>query len=220
MDAPPAESNPPPKPRPEKPKTMPPSKDWMGHQRMTDGNGNVVRCEPQFSQWFTSYLCAPALEGKKFHTKFRHRFRMEHSSFLKLLHMVKDNKCFSKRARKTGPTGPSPVGLLLLGSLCYLGRGWTFDCLEEQTSISREVHTGSFSMPSSVGHPPHSSMTWSQHHPLQKTRLTVSMSLRLLECQGALAAQTHAMWGCSTALMPSDFTTVASNSQCPPGLST
>jgi hypothetical protein len=30
--------------------------------------------------------------------------------------------------------------LLLLGSLQYLGRGWTFDDLEETTAISLEVH--------------------------------------------------------------------------------
>ena len=33
-----------------------------------------------------------------------------------------------------------PVGLLLLGSLRYIGRGWTFDDLEEATGISQEVH--------------------------------------------------------------------------------
>jgi len=30
--------------------------------------------------------------------------------------------------------------LLLLGTLRYLGRGWTFDDLEESTAISGEVH--------------------------------------------------------------------------------
>ena len=34
----------------------------------------------------------------------------------------------------------SPIGLLLLGSLRYLGRGWTFDDLEETTGIDEEVH--------------------------------------------------------------------------------
>jgi hypothetical protein len=35
---------------------------------------------------------------------------------------------------------PSPVDLLLLGSLHYLGRGWTFDDLDESTAISEETH--------------------------------------------------------------------------------
>ena len=34
----------------------------------------------------------------------------------------------------------SPLSLLLLGSLRYLGRGWTFDDIEENTAISEEVH--------------------------------------------------------------------------------
>ena len=112
----------------------------MGHQWMRDGNGNVIRCEPEFSQWFTTYLHDPALEDKNFHKKFRHRFRMKHSSFCKLLGMVKEDECFKSWTRKAGPTKPSPIGLLLLGTLRYLGRGWTFDDLEEQTSISAEVH--------------------------------------------------------------------------------
>ena len=33
-----------------------------------------------------------------------------------------------------------PIELLLLGSLHYLGRGWTFDDLEECTGISEETH--------------------------------------------------------------------------------
>ena len=34
----------------------------------------------------------------------------------------------------------SPLSLLLLGALRYLGRGWTFDDIEEATAISQEVH--------------------------------------------------------------------------------
>jgi hypothetical protein len=34
----------------------------------------------------------------------------------------------------------SPVELLVLGSLRYLGRGWTFDDCEESTAIEKEVH--------------------------------------------------------------------------------
>ncbi len=33
-----------------------------------------------------------------------------------------------------------PVDLLVLGSLCYLGRGWTFDDSEELTAIDKDVH--------------------------------------------------------------------------------
>ncbi len=34
----------------------------------------------------------------------------------------------------------SPIELLVLGSLRYLGRGFTFDDIEENTAISKEVH--------------------------------------------------------------------------------
>ena len=33
-----------------------------------------------------------------------------------------------------------PVELLILGLLCYLGRGWTFDDCEESTAIDSDVH--------------------------------------------------------------------------------
>jgi len=38
------------------------------------------------------------------------------------------------------PRKASHIELLLLGSLQYLGRGWTFDDLEESMFISRDVH--------------------------------------------------------------------------------
>ena len=34
----------------------------------------------------------------------------------------------------------SPIQLLVLGLLRYHGQGWTFDDIEEQTAISKEVH--------------------------------------------------------------------------------
>jgi hypothetical protein len=37
-----------------------------------------------------------------------------------------------------------PLDLLILGSLRYLGRGWTFDDLEEATGISEETHRAFF----------------------------------------------------------------------------
>ena len=37
------------------------------------------------------------------------------------------------------PKKASPVELLVLGALRYLGRGWTFDDLEESTAVSRDV---------------------------------------------------------------------------------
>lgn len=60
--------------------------------------------------------------------------------------MVDDEKetpddCFY-RWREDGVSNRkvSPMELLVLGSLRYLGRGWTFDDLEESTFIDKEVH--------------------------------------------------------------------------------
>jgi hypothetical protein len=45
----------------------------------------------------------------------------------------------------------SPLELLILGSFQYLGRGWTFDDLEEATAISGEVHRSFFHQFISIG---------------------------------------------------------------------
>ena len=34
----------------------------------------------------------------------------------------------------------SPIELMILGALRYLGRGWTFDDIEEATTINEETH--------------------------------------------------------------------------------
>jgi hypothetical protein len=34
----------------------------------------------------------------------------------------------------------SPLELMILGALRYLGRGWTFDDIEEKTAVSEETH--------------------------------------------------------------------------------
>ncbi|KAL7503478.1 hypothetical protein ACHAWX_000588 [Stephanocyclus meneghinianus] len=39
----------------------------------------------------------------------------------------------------------TPVELLVLGALRYLGHGWTFDNVEEATAVSKEVHRTFFS---------------------------------------------------------------------------
>jgi hypothetical protein len=65
------------------------------------------------------------------------------------LAIIKDEKhCdFFKRWQEDRPDKQfrrikaSPIELLLLGTLWYLGAGgWTFDDLEESTFITREVH--------------------------------------------------------------------------------
>lgn len=76
-------------------------------------------------------------------TKFRRRFRLPYDQYVELLNELETSDHF-KRWRKgnTDRCGKeaSPLSLLLLGALRYLGRGWTFDDIEEATAISEETH--------------------------------------------------------------------------------
>jgi hypothetical protein len=73
--------------------------------------------------------------------KFFNRFRLPFPSYFELVELIKAGdrfqqwSCFKKFKQTT-----SPIELLVLGSLCYLGCGWTFDDIEESTTISQEVH--------------------------------------------------------------------------------
>ena len=85
----------------------------------------------------------PNHTSKKFKKKFRLRFRLPHRGFTSLLEAMKDSHYFSQwdpnkiiRSKQKC----SPLSLLLLGTLRYLGRGWTFDDLEEATGINEETH--------------------------------------------------------------------------------
>lgn len=97
---------------------------------------------PQETYWYKSYIVSPHLTNPNFHQKFRRRFRLPYGTFLKLLQQVTDHPFFSRWHPSKIIMHPklSPIGLLLLGSLRYLGRGWTFDDLEETTGIDEEVH--------------------------------------------------------------------------------
>ena len=108
-----------------------------------DSSGNLVPLEPRETVWWQLYVDSPPLESKQFHKKFRRRFRMPYVSFQELLSLVKeDSDCFGAWISGVDCTGrmSSPVELLLLGTLRYLGRGFTFDDCEECTNISEETH--------------------------------------------------------------------------------
>jgi len=73
--------------------------------------------------------------------KFRERFRLPYTNFLQLVASVSESKLFDRLCgHKTNNKQASPIELLVLGSLRYLGRGWTFVDVEENTAISKEVH--------------------------------------------------------------------------------
>jgi hypothetical protein len=110
---------------------------------------------PTMSSWWMLYVQNPNPECKKWSKTFRSRFRLPYTSFVDLLNrlMLDHTDIILPKCRPTvnddttcpfqhvyGRSKISPVQLLLMGSLRYLGRGLTFDDLEECTFISRDVH--------------------------------------------------------------------------------
>ena len=66
---------------------------------------------------------------------------MPYFNYLELLQWIGDDTRFVHLCGvKSRNKMSSPIELLVLGSLRYLGRGWTFDNIKEQTAISKEVH--------------------------------------------------------------------------------
>jgi hypothetical protein len=75
---------------------------------------------------------------------------LPYDSYLQILEWVSGDDCdglFDRwQTEADGFTGRrnnkkvSPIELLLLGTLRYLGRGWTFDDIKEATKVSRDVH--------------------------------------------------------------------------------
>jgi hypothetical protein len=72
---------------------------------------------------------------------FRNRFRLPYPQFFQLVEDIRLNDLFDRWCGyKSNNKKVSPVELLLLGSLRYLGRGWNFDDCEESTAIDSDVH--------------------------------------------------------------------------------
>jgi hypothetical protein len=97
------------------------------------------------SPWYKLYVSSDACKGKKSKKakSFRRRFRMYWEDFRELVDEIKTNDYFfGKGWGKKNAIGQSGVSvdLLVLGSLRYLGRGWTFDDIEESTLIDEETH--------------------------------------------------------------------------------
>jgi len=101
-----------------------------------------VPIKPTESMWYTMYVNNPLIaHDKSMYDKFRKRFRLPYNNYLELVDMCCvdyrfDTWCGVKKNNKKS----SPIELLVLGSLQYLGRGFTFDDIEECSAISTEVH--------------------------------------------------------------------------------
>ena len=91
--------------------------------------------------WYKMYVLEPMLDKKKFHKKFRNRFRQPYSEYVQFVKDAKEGRWFPRWMQCNST---APLELLILGAFRYLGRGWTFDDLEEATAISAEVHRNFF----------------------------------------------------------------------------
>ena len=110
----------------------------------------MKRVTPRLSSWWLDYIENPEPDCPSWNKIFRQRFRLPYESYLQILEWVTGDDCdelFDRwRTEADGYTGRknnkkvSPIELLLLGSLRYLGRGWTFDDIQEATKVSRDVH--------------------------------------------------------------------------------
>lgn len=95
------------------------------------------------SQWYKDYVLSTKCENPESRKgkKFRRRFRMPYNEFKKLIDIIREENWFPmvEKVNCIGQLG-NPLELLVLGALRYLGRGWTFDDLEEATGICEESH--------------------------------------------------------------------------------
>ena len=103
-----------------------------------DQDGNLTDLDPKDTYGYKLYSMSPKLSDNLFVRKFRLRFQITYVSCIEFLYQVKSHDMLKRWHQKRNNN--KVIGLLLLGSLHYLGREWTFENLEETTSISEEVH--------------------------------------------------------------------------------
>jgi len=98
---------------------------------------------PEDSLWYKAYVSIFLMlePESSIAKKFRERFRLPYTNFLQLVASVSKSKLFDRWCgHKSNIKQASPIELLVLRSLQYLGCGWTFDDVEENTAISKEMH--------------------------------------------------------------------------------
>ena len=108
-----------------------------------DDDGNLCTMTPTNTFWYIYYIANGNAMDTQAKEKFRRRFRLPYKQFCELLNLLEEDERFRrwwKGLCNNAGAAASPLSLLLLGSLRYLGRGWTFDDIEESTAISEEVH--------------------------------------------------------------------------------
>ena len=108
--------------------------------QVRDKDGNLRSLTPEDTLWYILYVANPPISTRMLKL-FRLRFRMPYSSFTELSNHILVHPIF-KRWTKTDASGcePSNMKLLLLGTLRYIGRGWTLDDICEANGISIDVN--------------------------------------------------------------------------------
>jgi hypothetical protein len=92
------------------------------------------------SAWYNLYINNPPSSKQQLKI-FRRRFRLPYCEFIKMVEHLKTQEEFGRWQNKDCiGNEPSDLRLLLMGTLRYLGRGVTFDDIEEFSFISGEVH--------------------------------------------------------------------------------
>ena len=103
-------------------------------------NGETAILTPRDTTWYKLYLQSEPTNGR-LAAIFRNRFRMPYSCFMSLAKELQESPMFRRYNSLDCIGVPSiDIRLLLLGTLRYMSRSFTFDDLEEATAISRESH--------------------------------------------------------------------------------
>ena len=106
-----------------------------------DDAGNRIEYKPVDTLWYIQYVRSPMIEDAKFLRQFRRRFRIPYVELAGLVEEVLESGMFTRwQGKDAVGCDSSPIELLVLGALRYLGRGLTFDDLEEYTAINEETH--------------------------------------------------------------------------------
>ena len=103
-------------------------------------DGSLRALYPTDTLWYMLYV-KTIPQDDRLKAIFRTRFRIPHFYFMELSEEITKHEHFS-RWQQLDAVGdkPSNIKLLLLGSLRYIGRSWTFDDISESNGISREVN--------------------------------------------------------------------------------
>ena len=105
-----------------------------------DNNGTLRDLKSTDTLWYLLYVKSPP-RSERLARKFRTRFRMPHQNFITLSEDLEDHEIFNQwSCNDATGLASSNIKLLLLGSLRYIGRAWTFDDIEEANGISREIN--------------------------------------------------------------------------------